>query len=163
MVERAESGRITDICLASAEYCYKLETTAIANQQFTSANLRLRAEERAQEEFLVEQIKNELRLREVPPEGMEVIDTPIEGLPPLFPVFPSKPRELCDFYKASFPEKILILDICWAAQQRYREWTRWIGGHLKETSKPAKAFRAVLTSGKRPQEYKQEPRPNNWK
>jgi len=32
-------------------------------------------------------------------------------------------RQLKDAYLRSFPD-IMILDICWAARQRYREWTR---------------------------------------
>src|ERR1017187_1324393 len=47
---------------------------------------------------------------------------------------------LRDSYLSAFPEKIYILDVCWAAKQRYREWTRWIGGHLKDKSKPARAM-----------------------
>jgi hypothetical protein len=70
---------------------------------------------------------------------------------------------LRDQYFASFPEKIMILDVCWVAKQRYREWTRWIGGELKDRSKPDRAFRAVLTSGKRPEDYRPEPRPKRWK
>ena len=73
------------------------------------------------------------------------------------------PTKLRDEYLASFGEKVIILDICWAAKQRYREWTRWIGGHLKSGSKPDMAFRAVLTSGRRPEEYRTEPRPKSWK
>ena len=72
-------------------------------------------------------------------------------------------QALLDNYLGSFQEKIMILDICWAAKQRYREWTRWIGGDLKETSKAAMAFRAVLTSGQRPEKYRPEPRPKGWK
>src|SRR5205814_1093351 len=66
-------------------------------------------------------------------------------------------------YFASFPEKITILDVCWAAKQRYREWIRWTGGELKNGSKPDMAFRAVLLSGKRPEEYRADPRPKGWK
>jgi hypothetical protein len=73
------------------------------------------------------------------------------------------PKELRDSYLAAFPEKIMILDICWAAKQRYREWTRWISGDLKDGSKPDRAFRAVLTSGKRPEQYRTELRPKGWK
>lgn len=74
-----------------------------------------------------------------------------------------EPKALVDSYLSSFAEKIMILDICWAAKQRYREWTRWTSGRLKPTSKAAMAFRAVLTSGKRPEEYRLEPRPKGWK
>lgn len=73
-------------------------------------------------------------------------------------------RILRDFYFASFSEKVIVLDMCWAAKQRYREWMRWIGGTLRDGSKPDRAFRAVLTSGKRPEEYRpSEPRPKGWK
>jgi hypothetical protein len=74
------------------------------------------------------------------------------------------PAALRDAYLASFPgEKIKILDICWASRQRYREWTRWTGGKLKNGSKPDVVFRAILKSGKRPEEYRPETRPKGWK
>jgi hypothetical protein len=72
-------------------------------------------------------------------------------------------KTLRDAYLNSFPEKIFIRDICWAVKQRYREWTRWIGGHVKDGSKPDKAFRAIMTSGKRPEQYRADPRPKDWK
>jgi hypothetical protein len=28
-------------------------------------------------------------------------------------------------YQALFPEKVIVLDLCWAAQEHYREWKRW--------------------------------------
>jgi hypothetical protein len=73
-----------------------------------------------------------------------------------------QPRSLWASYRKAFPE-VMILDVCWAAKQRYREWMRWIGGTLKDGSKPDRCFRAILVSGKRPQEYRKEPRPKNWK
>src|ERR1022692_426436 len=72
-------------------------------------------------------------------------------------------ERLRDSYLNGFVEKVYILDVCWAVKQRYREWTRWIGGYLKDKSKPARAFRAILESGKRPEEYRPEPRPKGWK
>lgn len=71
-------------------------------------------------------------------------------------------RQLKDAYLCRFPE-VVILDICWAAGQRYREWTRWISGKSKADSKPDRAFRGILTSEKRPLEYRSEPRPKGWK
>lgn len=85
----------------------------------------------------------------------------VQASPPL--ATQDDPQTLVSNYHKSFPEKIMILDICWAAKQRYREWTRWIGGDLKPTSKAAMAFRAVLTSGMRPEQYRPEPRPKGWK
>jgi hypothetical protein len=70
---------------------------------------------------------------------------------------------LRDRYLNGFTEKLYILDICWAVKQRYREWTRWIGGYAKDKSKPARAFKGILESGKRPSEYRLEQRPKNWK
>ncbi len=75
----------------------------------------------------------------------------------------ASPASIKSAYFDAFPEKITVLDICWAARQRYREWVRWTGGQLKAGSKPDKAFRAVLTSRKRPEEYRSEPRPKGWK
>jgi hypothetical protein len=70
---------------------------------------------------------------------------------------------LRDSYLNGFAEKVYVLDVCWAVKQRYREWTRWIGGYLKDKSKPARAFKAILESGKRPEEYRPGPRPKGWK
>jgi hypothetical protein len=70
---------------------------------------------------------------------------------------------LRDAYLRNFPdEKIKIRDICWAAGQHYREWKRWLAGELKSGSTPDLAFRRILTSGKRPQEFNKKPRPNGW-
>jgi hypothetical protein len=80
-------------------------------------------------------------------------------------------KRLADRYRARFKAKHLILDICWAAQQRYREWKRWInverdkktGSILaKDGSKTDRAFRAILTSRKSPRQYRREPRPPKW-
>jgi hypothetical protein len=74
------------------------------------------------------------------------------------------PKELYRSYVALFPdEKIKIRDICWAASQYYREWTRWMGGQLKDGFTADRAFRRVLTSGKRPSEIRKQARPKNWK
>jgi hypothetical protein len=72
------------------------------------------------------------------------------------------PKELRDAYLATLPEKILILDICWAANQRYCEWKRWLRGLHEPGSTPDRAFRALLSSGKVPGEYRKQPRPNGW-
>lgn len=117
----------------------------------------------------------------VPPEHvtLEQIRFEVASLVPYYPaisVIPSNPapsdpaatkterKALSDAYFDGFPEKVLVLDMCWAAKQRYREWMRWLGGTLKAGSKPDRAFRAVLTSGKRPKEYRLgEARPKGWK
>ena len=70
-------------------------------------------------------------------------------------------KQLRDTYRAKIPG-VKLLDICWAAQQHYREWKRWIAGELKDGSKPDLAFRQVLTSQKRPQELYKKPRPKKW-
>ncbi|MGD0499332.1 MAG: hypothetical protein ABSC23_12945 [Bryobacteraceae bacterium] len=73
-------------------------------------------------------------------------------------------KAFADAYFFNSGEKIVVLDMCWAARQRYREWMRWLGGTLKDDTKPDRAFRAVLTSGKRPEEYRPgESRPKGWK
>jgi hypothetical protein len=73
------------------------------------------------------------------------------------------PTTLKKRYLASFDHKVKILDICWAAGQHYSEWKRWLRGALTPGSTPDSAFRAVLSSGMPPQEYKKKPRPNGWK
>lgn len=76
---------------------------------------------------------------------------------------PMNQEQLIRTYFAQFPEKIKIVDVCWAARQRYREWTRWRSGKLKDTSTASRAFNAILNSGKRPEEYRKDPRPAKWK
>jgi hypothetical protein len=71
-------------------------------------------------------------------------------------------QALRDSYRATFPDAG-IMDICWAAKQHYREWARWLKGELKDGSKPDRAFRHVLLSGKAPSELRRETRPKNWK
>jgi len=68
-------------------------------------------------------------------------------------------------YRSRFKEKILVLDICWAAEQYYSEWKRWLraASPIKDGSKPDMAFRAVLGSGKKPSEYRKQSRPSGWK
>jgi hypothetical protein len=74
---------------------------------------------------------------------------------------PVSRKTLKETYLARFPET-KILDICWAARQRYREWKRWLKNELKDDSTPDRAFRAVLTSGKKPAELRDESRPFGW-
>jgi len=64
-------------------------------------------------------------------------------------------------YRVAFPGPG-IMDICWAAEQHYREWARWLKGQLKDGSKPDRAFRRVLTSSKDARELRKG-RPKNWK
>ena len=72
-------------------------------------------------------------------------------------------KTLREHYLASFPDdKVKILDICWAAGQHYREWKRWLKKEVKDGSTPDLAFRRILTSGKRPEEFKKKPRPSGW-
>lgn len=71
-------------------------------------------------------------------------------------------KTLREQYLAQFPQA-KILDICWAGGQHYSEWKRWLRNAVKDGSAPDKAFRAILVSGKSPQEYRKQPRPNGWK
>jgi hypothetical protein len=74
---------------------------------------------------------------------------------------PSDRKALRDSYLAAFPDA-KFRDICWAAQQHYREWRRWLNGEIKDGLKPDRAFRRVLISGKSPQELVRKPRPPKW-
>lgn len=53
-------------------------------------------------------------------------------------------KELRDTYLTQFDSDIKILDICWAAGQRYSEWKRWLRNAVKDGSAPDRAFRAHL-------------------
>ena len=75
---------------------------------------------------------------------------------------PQNDREaLRDLYLAAFPDA-KIRDICWAAQQHYREWRRWLKGEIREGLKPDRAFRRILNSGKSPEDLVRKPRPPKW-
>lgn len=71
-------------------------------------------------------------------------------------------KALRDAYLSRFPEAFIV-DICWAAKQHQREWRRWIRGEAKDGSRPDRCFRAVLSSKKRPGDYRTEARPKDWK
>jgi hypothetical protein len=71
-------------------------------------------------------------------------------------------HKLRDEYLATFPD-VYILDICWAAGQHYSEWKRWLRDAVENGSAPDRAFRAILSSGKPPREYRNKPRPKGWK
>ena len=88
----------------------------------------------------------------------EIVTQPSEIIGPI------DRAELRDAYLKTFT-KIVILDICWAASQHYSEWKRWLRGAdvMKNGSTPDLAFRAILTSGKPPWEYRKQPRPKGWK
>jgi hypothetical protein len=110
-----------------------------------SSQARGRIEAQAQAEFQIEERKSEPRM--LTPSGTK-----------------TEPKALRDYYFASFPEKVMVLDVCLAAKQHYREWVRWIGGQLKDGSKPDRAFRAVLNSKLRPEQYRTDStRPKGWK
>jgi hypothetical protein len=81
-------------------------------------------------------------------------------------VIPSKPmsrKQLRDEYFAHFPdERIVIRDVCWAVKQHYREWKRWLEDELEDGTTPDLAFRRILMSKKRPEEFNPKRRPNGW-
>lgn len=97
---------------------------------------------------------------------IEKILTPPANAPTLVDktkaIDPNNRRALRDAYRANFPDSG-IMDICWAAKQHYREWTRWLNAELKDGSKPDRAFRQVLTSVKDAKLLRREIRPKNWK
>jgi len=72
-------------------------------------------------------------------------------------------RKLWQAYLNSFPDRILVADVCWAAKQHRSQWFRWVSGQLKDGSEADLAFRAVLTSGKRPEEYRKVFRRPGWR
>ena len=78
------------------------------------------------------------------------------------PPKPTQREELRDSYRANFPDAG-IMDICWAAKQHYREWTRWLKNEVKDGSKPDRSFLHVLLSEKDAKTLRREIRPKNWK
>lgn len=128
-----QMGTVMDLCGASANLCSVLESQALETE-------------------------HRITLKQIslaPPQAI--------AAKPTLRVTPKDRKGLRDSYFAQFPEKIKIRDVCWAAKQHYREWTRWLAGELKDTSTAARAFHAILTSGKRPEEYRKEVRPPKWK
>ena len=110
---------------------------------------------------LLEALAEPLRLVSPPLSAKEeIVSTPIRQRSQAD--LKAERRALVESYLGSFSEKIIIRDICWAAKQRYREWTRWLNGILKDGCKADKAFRAVISSGKLPAVYRSEPRPKTW-
>jgi hypothetical protein len=87
-----------------------------------------------------------------------------EGTQALAPISHLDRKALSDAYFAAFPT-VKILDVCWAAGQHYSEWKRWLrhDPKAKDGSKPDRAFRAILSGGKAPSEYRKQPRPDGWK
>src|SRR5438876_1172333 len=76
----------------------------------------------------------------------------------------ASPKQLRDSYFAGLPgSKIKVLDVCYASGQHYSEWKRWLRGAIKVGSTADRAFRDILSSGKRPLEFKRKPRPIGWR
>jgi hypothetical protein len=75
---------------------------------------------------------------------------------------PAIRKRLFDEYRSQCPNAG-ILDICWAAAQHYREWSRWLNGTLKDGSKADRAFRQVFASGKEAKTLRREQRPKEWR
>lgn len=139
-------GHIYSVSEASAMYCAYLQRKALENTVLTSYDRNLWAIREATE-------KPSKTTSSVEPKAVVAQSPEILAI---------ERTALRDSYFAGFAEKIVIQDICWAVKQRYREWKRWIAGTAKDGSKPDRAFRAILKSGKRPQEYRSEPRPKEW-
>jgi ribosome-binding protein aMBF1 (putative translation factor) len=84
-VEIEEGGHILNVCFASAEYCYQLETAAIARLdpsaariEIISANMKDRAKAKALEEYLTEKEKN--RLRQTDSQTTATAPEPVESI-----------------------------------------------------------------------------------
>jgi hypothetical protein len=135
-----------------AEFCAKLGKSE-TGRELEGAGKARDAAERARD-FVYEQLT--AYTHELAPAISEVRP---EGAPPNT----LGRRELWQKYRAGFPEKIKILDVCWAASQHYSEFKRWLRNVLKDGSTPDRAFRAILTSRKAPREYRPKPRPSGWK
>jgi hypothetical protein len=170
-VENGVGGIILDVCTASQDHCYRLETAAIQRQLHgphtpitttptpgPSASHFVEHMRRQLERE--EEIQHERKLREIR-EGREPTESPHA---PALSDAEATPRSLSAKYLAQFPnEKIKKLDICWAAGQHYCEWKRWLRNAIKKGSTADLAFRGVLTSNQRPGEYRKQPRPDGWK
>jgi hypothetical protein len=73
---------------------------------------------------------------------------------------PANRKQLRDAYFAHFPdERIVIRDLCWAAQQHYREWKRWLDEELKDGTTPDLAFRRCAHQQKKAQRVQSEATP----
>jgi hypothetical protein len=91
----------------------------------------------------------------------KLLDSTLTNTPQATPNHHNR-KTLADAYFARFPT-VKVLDVCWAAGQHYSEWKRWKRDALKAESSPDRAFRAFLTSGQLPKDYRRQPRPKGWK
>jgi hypothetical protein len=135
-VRTGHGGTLRNICSVSARLCFDFE-----NQALLRGDEQNRAHMRAMD-------KNRSGSRAAE------IDSRAER------------SALRDAYFSSFDgPKIKVLDLCWAAGQHYSEWKTWLrqNSPIRDGSVPDKAFRAILISGKRPEEYRRQPRPDGWK
>jgi len=78
---------------------------------------------------------------------------------------PSRKMVANSYFERHKNDRIKKLDVCWAVGQHYSEWKRWLRSNspIKDGSTPDLAFRNILTSGKRPHEFRRQPRPDAWK
>jgi len=133
-----------------------IESSAILCSRFESGSYQREHHDRNQDQIILDTL-TVAGIEELRGSGELDQDEPANTADGL-----KQPRELRDQYLAQFPEKVKILDICWAAGEHYREWKRWINEELKTGSKPDRGFRAILSSGKRPIEYRTKKRPDGW-
>ena len=140
------TGIIMRVCQASADLCKLNESLALEMERM--AEVQREVQVKAQQQQAYQAVLDENGPK---PEAKLEAERSAER------------RALRDVYMTAFPE-FFVLDICWAAKQHYREWMRWIDGRkVKDGSKPDRSFRAVLTSKKKPNEHRAEPRPKEWK
>ena len=148
--DKSSSHRIQLLCEASATFCAWLDVHAIEEASLGTSGKLHRVVVDVVTKTWKQLEPNEQKAEQSA--GEQANDLPTRA-------------QLRETYFAGFPgEKIKVLDVCWAAEQHYREWKRWLqnSSTIKNGSTADLAFRKILTSGKRPIEYRPIARPNNW-
>lgn len=157
--DRKWVGAILARAIESVLACFPARKYSIGSQSMPG--LRMGHEEPSQfSELLDDVVIEHIRRRKQPTQsGLTAAESPViehSGITTI-----ADPKALRDSYLTAFPDA-KIRDICWAAQQHYREWRRWLKGEIKGGLKPDRAFRRVLTSGKSPESLVKKPRPPKW-
>jgi hypothetical protein len=165
-----DHGTITDVCHASANLCDELELHAQLEERNAERDQKISDDITREHRKIIDSMRSAQPWQAKPdeaPRKAQRLPQPILIAPAV--AFKTKDERrseresIRDAYFSTTGEKIVLLDVCWAVKQRYREWLRWISGELKDGSKADMAFKTILTSGTRPEHYRVEPRPNNWK
>lgn len=93
----------------------------------------------------------------------KVSNTPVKFTTESAQVIRDRQRLRASYFETFPPKSFKVIDVCWAANQRYSELKRWMHGKIREDSTPDRAFKRIFRSKKPPAEYRLQPRPPRWR